>query len=149
MKNRLLSFHQASNKVREMKDHLESGKFKDDVLKRINEEAKISVSSPMERAAYLLNAINGMGEVTAVGERVFLRLTSDRPGKYSRREIGRFLREILRARIHGWSCLRIADKFGKSELEIQEIEELAKIELEQELKAKGFCDIVKKDDTPC
>lgn len=142
-----LSFHQASNKIREMKDHLESGKFKDDILKRISDESKISVSSPKSRQAWLLNAINGMEKVTPWGEKVFLKLTGEISNKYSRKEIGRFLKEILRARTNGWTCAQIAGKFGKTETVVIELEELAKLELCEELKAKGFVDIAPKIDT--
>ena len=138
-----LSFNQAAGKVRELKDNLASGKFKRDVEKQINDESKISVASPNDRRAYLLNAINGMDEATADGERVFYIIAQEVKGVFSRKQIGRFLKEILRAKIDGHSNKKIAKYFGKSEKAIEALEELGKLELKTHLEIKGFT-----DDTP-
>ena len=143
MGNNRLSFNQASNKVRELKDNLASGKFKRDVEKQIAEESKISVSSPQDRRLFLLNAINGMDEATADGERVFYIITQEIKSTFSRKQIGKFLKEILRAKIDGHSNLKIAKYFGKTEKAIEALEELAKLELQTHLRRKGFT-----DDTP-
>ena len=143
MANNRLSFNQAANRVRELKGKLDSGQFKRDVEKQINEESKISVSSPEQRRAYLLNAINGMDEATADGERVFLIITQSISSSYSRKQIGQFLKEILRAKINGHSNKQIAQYFGKTEKSVEALEELAKLELQTHLRRKGFT-----DDTP-
>ena len=143
MGNNRLTFNQAAGKVRELKDNLASGKFKRDVEKQIAEESKISVSSPQDRRLFLLNAINGMDEATADGERVFYIITQEIKSTFSRKQIGKFLKEILRAKIDGHSNLKIARYFGKTEKAIQALEELAKLELQTHLERKGFL-----NDTP-
>ena len=137
-----------------MKDNLSTGKFKTDVEKQIAEESKISVSSPQDRRLFLLNAINGMDEATADGERVFYIITQEIKSTFSRKQIGKFLKEILRAKIDGHSheenpnyrcnCNKpLAKYFGKTEKAIQALEELAKLELQTHLEIKGFL-----NDTP-
>ena len=143
MGNNRLSFNQASNKVRELKDNLASGKFKRDVEKQIDEESKISVSSPQDRRLFLLNAINGMDEATADGERVFYIITQEIKSTFSRKQIGKFLKEILRCRIDGHSYEKMAKYFGKTVNAIKAIEELAQLELKTHLERKGFL-----NDTP-
>ena len=143
MGNNRLSFNQASNKVRELKDNLTSGKFKRDVEKQIAEESKISVSSPQDRRLFLLNAINGMDEATADGERVFYIITQEIKSTFSRKQIGKFLKEILRCRIDGHSYEKMAKYFGKTVNAIKAIEELAQLELKTHLERKGFL-----NDTP-
>ena len=143
MGNNRLSFNQASGKLREMKENLASGKFKSDVLKKINDESKISVSSPRDRMAYLINGVKALTEATPIGEKVFLKITGEISNKYTRREIGMFLREILIAKIYGKTNFEIACYFEKTEQHIKALEELAKLELKESLKKKGFT-----DDTP-
>ena len=143
MGNNRLSFNQASGKLREMKENLASGKFKRDVEKQIAEESKISVSSPQDRRLFLLNAINGMDEATADGERVFYIITQEIKSTFSRKQIGKFLKEILRAKINGHTNKQLAKYFGKTEKAIEALEELACLELKTHLRYKGFT-----DDTP-
>ena len=126
-----------------MKDNLASGKFKRDVEKQIKEESQISVASPNDRLAFLLNAIKGMDEATADGERVFLIITQEIKSSYTRKQIGNFLKQILLCRINGHSYKEIAKYFGKKELAIEALDELAQLELKTHLKYKGFT-----DDTP-
>lgn len=132
-----------------MKDNLESGRFKNDILRRIGDESKISVSSPADRAAYLMNAVNGIEEASAHGARCFLTITSEVSSTYSRKQIGHILKEILRARIKGYTCSQIATFFKVRKEAIEALEELAKLELEESLKAKGFVNIFSRgtDDT--
>jgi len=153
MGNNRLSFNQASGKLREMKQNLASGKFKRDVEKQIAEESKISVSSPQDRRLFLLNAINGMDEATADGERVFYIITQEIKSTFSRKQIVKFLKEILRAYIvevdesrgvtKSMVTRKIAKYFGKTEKAIEALEELAKLELQTHLERKGFL-----NDTP-
>ena len=138
-----LSFNQAAGKIREMKDNLASGKFKNEVEEQIKKEAQISIAPPNDRMAFLLNAINGMDEATADGERVFYIITQEIKSTFTRKQIGKFLKEILRAKIDGHSNLKIAKYFGKTEKAITALEELAKLELKTHLERKGFL-----DDTP-
>ena len=136
-----LSFNQASNKLREMKDNLASGKFKDDILARIKDETSISVSSSNDRKSWLLNSIKGLDEATPHGERVFLTITSESSCVYTRKQIGNILKQILKARIHGYTCGQIAKFFKLPTQVIEAMEELGKLELMENLKAKGFIDI--------
>lgn len=136
-----LSFSQAAGYVRKMKDELESGRFKADILKRITDEAKISVSSPQSRQTWLLNAINGLDVATANGERVFLTITDGISNQYSRKQIAHILKEILRAKINGYTSVQIARFFKVQTNSIEALEELAKLELEASLKAKGFIEL--------
>ena len=138
-----LSFNQAAGKIREMKDNLSSGLFKTKVEKQIEKESQISIAPPNDRRAFLLNALKGMDEATADGERVFLIITQEISSNYTRKDIGRFLKQILLAKIDGHSNIKIARYFGKTEKAIEALEELAKLELCTHLKRKGFT-----DDTP-
>ena len=143
MGNNRLSFNQASGKLREMKQNLASGKFKRDVEKQIEKESQISIAPPNDRRAFLLNAINGMDEATADGERVFYVITQEVKGSFSRKQIGKFLKEVLRCRIDGHSYEKMAKYFGKTVNAIKAIEELAQLELKTHLERKGFL-----NDTP-
>lgn len=136
-----LSFNEAAGKLRELKENLANGKFKTGVLAQINKEAKISVSSPGSRAAYLLNAINALDSITSHGEKVFYKITGDISSFYSRKEIARILREILRGRIHGMTYERIGSLAKKPAEIIEALETLARLEVEEGLKAKGLIDI--------
>ena len=136
-KNRL-SFNQAAGKIREMKDNLSSGKFKSGVEEQIKKESQISIAPPNDRRAFLLNAINGMDEATADGERVFYIITQEIKSTFSRKQIGKFLKEILRCRIDGHSYEKMAKYFGKTVNAIKAIEELAQLELKTHLERKGF-----------
>ena len=148
-----LSFNQAAGKIREMKDNLSSGKFKSGVEEQIKKESQISIAPPNDRRAFLLNAINGMDEATADGERVFLIITQEIKSTLTRKQIGKFLKEILRAYIvevdesrgvtKSMVTRKIAKYFGKTEKAIEALEELACLELKTHLRYKGFT-----DDTP-
>ena len=138
MGNNRLSFNQASGKLREIKENLASGKFKRDVEKQIEKESQISIAPPNDRRAFLLNAINGMDEATADGERVFLIITQEISSSFTRKQIGKFLKEILRAKINGHTNKQLAKYFGKTEKAIEALEELAKLELQTHLRRKGF-----------
>ena len=143
MGNNRLSFDQAAGKLREMKDNLASGKFKSSVEEQIRKESQISIAPPNDRRAFLLNAIKGMDEATADGKRVFLIITQEISSSFTRKQIGNFLKEILKAKIYGHTNKQLAKYFGKTEKAIQALEELAKLELQTHLRRKGFT-----DDTP-
>ena len=140
-KNRL-TFNQAAGKIREMKEKLSNGSFKSDVLKRIKDESKISIAPPRDRMAYLLNAINGLDEVTGHGERVFLAITGEISSNFTRKQIAKILKKVLLARINGWTYYQISTLFKRTEDFVKALEELARLELNEGLKAKGFVDIL-------
>ena len=84
-----------------------------------------------------------MDEATADGERVFYIITQEIKSTFSRKQIGKFLKEILRCRIDGHSYEKMAKYFGKTVNAIKAIEELAQLELKTHLERKGFL-----NDTP-
>ncbi len=133
-----LSISQAFNWLRGIKENIASGKFKSDISNRINKESQISIAPPNDRRAYLLNAIKALDEITPIGEKTFLKITGEISSNYTRKQIARFLQEILRARIHGMTCYHISLKFKKSVTHIEALEQLAKLELSENLKKKGF-----------
>ena len=141
-KNRL-SFNQASGKIREMKDELESGAFKADILKRIEDESKISIAPSQDRHAFLMNALKAYDEATPHGYRVFLGITREVSSTFSRKQVGKILKSILEARINGYNNYQISEFFKLKENLIIALEELAKLELQESLEKKGFL-----NDTP-
>jgi len=115
-----LSFDQAINWLKELKDNL-TGKVKKD----ISEQAKISMAPPKDRREFLMYAVSLLRDVSSENMRQFYRISGKSSHLYSSSELAELYRKLLTLRIGGYTMKAIA-YFLKENIEVLEkVEKLA------------------------